>query len=661
MNRISKIITLSVFFAFTFISVKGQSEYKKYYKNTDKLITELGKDKKILEQGVVIYNQNDVINFFFDEKNKQPYVVEDNLTDLLWVNVLSDYQNYYAISGEETLDGPYQFREKSGSFEEAKKQGALRIGTIGSSNETQGIFYQDITFKQFSLNSPGLSSTKAPFKYYGASVKTSDLKFFTGYYFNSSGYFVLNGTLTINIPAWMDIEIIERNFEDYAIKSKTKVAKNIKTITYTFEEISRKSGVENSPGSQAIEPHLIFIVKGYNHKKKSETIFATTQDLYNWYNSLALELTNDKKELKPLVDSLTKNAGNNYQKIQNIFYWIQDNIRYIAFEDGLAGFKPDEASKVYKNKYGDCKGVANLAKVMLEIAGVDARLTWIGTRGRVYGYSIPSLMVDNHMICTAIDGDTMYHIDPTETFVSMSDYAHRIQGQEVLIQNGDTFMVRKVPVLPSIRNLEKVNISYTIDIDSLLLIGNERLEYNGEARTNLIRQYENITQDKKEEEIEKFLRKSNPGMMLDIKELPDFKNRDNPLVFSFDFKLKNRVSVSKDKILVPICISSSYFSGVNLEDRTVDYWFYRKYYCDITQEFKIPAGYVVENIPEGLEFSSKNFDVKVTITKEKDVIKSHLLIDIKTGEIHVEEFDSWIKNLVKLDDFYNTHIVLKKK
>src|SRR5690606_25504057 len=145
-------------------------------------------------------------------------------------------------------------------------------------------------------------------------------------------------------------------------------------------------------------------------------IFATTQDLYNWYNSLALELKNDKKDLKPLVDSLTKNATTNYQKIQNIFYWIQDNIRYIAFEDGLAGFKPDEAAKVYKNKYGDCKGVANLAKVMLEIAGVDARLTWIGTRGRVYGYSIPSLMVDNHMICTAIDGDTMYHIDPTETF-----------------------------------------------------------------------------------------------------------------------------------------------------------------------------------------------------------------------------------------------------
>jgi len=661
MKRIPKPSILFILIAFAFVSVSGQTEYKKYYKNTEKLIAELGKDKKILEQGVVIYNQKDVINFYFDEKNKAPYAVEENLTDLMWVNVLSSYYNLYAISGEETLDGPYQFKGKAGSFEEAKKQGASRIGTIGSSNETQGIFYQDITFKQFSLSSPGLYNAKAPFKYYGASVKTSDLKFFTGYYFNNSGYFVLNGTLTLNIPTWLDIEIIERNFEGFNIKSNTKVAKNTKTITYTFEEIPRNIGVENSPGAQAIEPHLVFVVKGYNHKKKSEIIFATTQDLYNWYNSLALELKNEKKELKPIVDSLTKNATTNYQKIQNIFYWVQDNIRYIAFEDGLAGFKPDEAEKVFKNKYGDCKGVANLAKVMLEIAGIDARLTWIGTRGRVYGYSIPSLMVDNHMICTAIDGDTMYHIDPTETYVSMSDYAHRIQGQEVLIQDGDTFMLRKVPILPSIKNLEKVTITYTLDTDSLLLVGSERLEYNGEARTNLIRQYENVTQDKKEEALEKFLRKSNPGMVLDVKELPDFKDRDNPLVFSFDFKIKNRISISKDKLLVPISISNSYFSWLNLEDRTIDYWFRRKYYCDVTQEFKIPAGYEVENIPKGLEFSSENFEVKVTVTREKDLIKTHFIIDFKTGEIHVDEFDTWTKNLVRLDDFYNTHIVLKKK
>ena len=62
-----------------------------------------------------------------------------------------------------------------------------------------------------------------------------------------------------------------------------------------------------------------------------------------------------------------------------MFYWVQDNIRYIAFENGIMGFKPDAAQNVLNKKYGDCKGKANLLKEMLKLAGYDARLTWIGT------------------------------------------------------------------------------------------------------------------------------------------------------------------------------------------------------------------------------------------------------------------------------------------
>jgi hypothetical protein len=30
-------------------------------------------------------------------------------------------------------------------------------------------------------------------------------------------------------------------------------------------------------------------------------------------------------------------------KVKAIFYWVQNNIRYIAFEDGIAGFLPDKS------------------------------------------------------------------------------------------------------------------------------------------------------------------------------------------------------------------------------------------------------------------------------------------------------------------------------
>src|SRR6185295_4790856 len=123
-------------------------------------------------------------------------------------------------------------------------------------------------------------------------------------------------------------------------------------------------------------------------------------------------------------------------KIKSIYYWVQDNIRYIAFESGIAGFQPANADQVYKNKYGDCKGMANLLAAMLKIGGYDSRLTWIGTKDIPYDYSIPSLCINNHMICSVMLKDSLYFLDGTETYISMGDYADRIQGRPAMIQNG---------------------------------------------------------------------------------------------------------------------------------------------------------------------------------------------------------------------------------
>ena len=62
--------------------------------------------------------------------------------------------------------------------------------------------------------------------------------------------------------------------------------------------------------------------------------------LYSWYNYLYKKSVNKPDELKAKVTELTKGKTTDIEKVKSIFYWVQDNIRYIAFEDGLAGFIP---------------------------------------------------------------------------------------------------------------------------------------------------------------------------------------------------------------------------------------------------------------------------------------------------------------------------------
>ncbi|CAG0898473.1 unnamed protein product [Cyprideis torosa] len=196
-------------------------------------------------------------------------------------------------------------------------------------------------------------------------------------------------------------------------------------------------------------------------------------------NSLVDNIENNSSILKEKVAELTDGIDDDNEKIKQIYYWVQDNIRYIAFEYGLMGFQPEACQSVYNNKYGDCKGMANLTKQMLTLAGYDARLTWIGTNDLPYTYDLPSLIVDNHMICTVLLGDEKIFLDATEKYSDLGTYAHRIQGKQVLIENGKDYIIDQIPVSDYKSNKEETTHELSIE-DNSKLVGNGQLTFTGD-------------------------------------------------------------------------------------------------------------------------------------------------------------------------------------
>ena len=71
-------------------------------------------------------------------------------------------------------------------------------------------------------------------------------------------------------------------------------------------------------------------------------------------------------------------------KARRIYKWVQQNIKYVAFEDGMEGFIPRDASLVCSRRYGDCKDMASILTKMLQYSGVEACFVWIGTRSLPY-------------------------------------------------------------------------------------------------------------------------------------------------------------------------------------------------------------------------------------------------------------------------------------
>jgi len=484
-----------------------------------------------------------------------------------------------------------------------------------------------------------------------------DVKYFTSQYFHNS-FPIVEKTIEFRIPSWLELDLREFNFSNYSIaKSATKEG-DINKVTYKLKDVPAYARESSSPNHALSYPHIITVSKAYTENGQRTTLFESVKDLYAWYHSICDSIGNDGNTLKDKVNELTNGKKTDLEKVEAIFYWVQDNIRYIAFEDGIMGFKPDAAQNVYKKKYGDCKGKANLLKEMLKAAGFDARLTWIGTSDLPYDYSMPSLVVDNHMICTVIIGGKKYFLDGTESFIALNDYAQRIQGKQVLIEDGKNYIIDRIPDFSAERNKMKTVTTLSIGADTLK--GTTNVEYNGESKLMLQGVYTSIRNDKKKDVLSSFLRHGDDNIVLSNLKEPDFKERQKPIQVSFDFKANNQLTKAGNELYV-IMDWNKEFSGLEFDDkRKNDYEFTNKYYLDVQTELVIPDGYKVDYLPAAFKKSTPQYSFEGSYTNKGKSILYKKLIVVNKPVLFKSEFESWNKFIKDINTFYNDQVVLVK-
>src|ERR1700739_371961 len=257
------------------------------------------------------------------------------------------------------------------------------------------VFYSGLHCRAFTIPFSSLGEKER----YSADRETSDLKHFTVIPFPD--YYPFEEKVVIfNVPKWLNIEFKEMNFDGYDItKTVSEDPKTHNTVyTYTAKNIKNyHSGENNKPNFYATAPHILILAKSFTAPAggTSTNVFNSMDDVYNFCEKMVKDAGNKDDAVKQLVTQLTQDKKTDLDKIKAIYYWVQDNVRYIAFENGISAWEPAPCQDVYKDKYGDCKGMANLLTVMLKDAGFDARRTWIGVNGIPYDFSTPTLRLFN--------------------------------------------------------------------------------------------------------------------------------------------------------------------------------------------------------------------------------------------------------------------------
>ena len=545
------------------------------------------------------------------------------------------------------------------TFKRAFKYGNKYItsdrGGIDRSVTDDGIFFDDsrVQFYPLRFNQKGDMARITVKKTF------TDGKYLTRLFFNSP-YPIKEQVIEFKVPEWLTVDFKRMNFEGSKIEVKETTKGGYTNYVFIMKDVPAYKSEYRRIGKAFTDPHIIVQIKSFESKGEVLKGFDKVDDVYNWNNRLYLMAGNEKEKLTAQLSKITAGKTNDIEKIKAIYYWVQDNVRYIAYEDGYSGYIPSSAQDVLAKKYGDCKGMANLLTEMMKLSGYDAHFTWIGTRHIPYPQSTPALCVNNHAICTLNFGGKTYYLDGTESYVPFGENAFRIQGKEVMIANGDKFEIKTVP--PTTANDNKIYTKADFVLANESLNGKVKVTITGNERTDFHQSYQDLPTSSQKDYLNDYLEFGNDNMVATNVKTSDLKNRDLPVVIEGDVDLSNTVNT----------ISGDKYVGVDFFPKTLDKFIPDEkrvagYDLDVLVKFEdeigltIPADKKFIDKPDNLElkFDGYEFKGEYTITGNKMVLKKEL--SIKNSIIKKTDFPNWIKFIESIKEFNKYFLSITKK
>ncbi|WP_026726380.1 DUF3857 domain-containing protein [Flavobacterium sasangense] len=524
-------------------------------------------------------------------------------------------------------------------------------------SSSSSVFFDDIKERQ--LIFPHLE--KGAKKVYNYKREFVD-PFLLHKYMFIGGYPIKDATFEVKTDKNVNIGFKIFNDPNNTIQFKKTEVKGKIVYTWTLKDVKAFKFESNSPGVLHSAPHIDIYIKDYTINDKKTVVLDDVTLLHKYYQGFVNNL--NKKEcidLKKITEDITKDKTTEEEKIKSIFYWVKDNIKYVAFENGYEGFIPREADLVFERKFGDCKDMANIIVSMAEYAKIkDVNLCWIGTREIPYSYTeLATPAVDNHMIAAYKKGDEYIFLDATDRETRYGLPTSFIQGKEALINNGKEFKIVKVPIIDAKKN--QVDDIVKVQIKDGKLIGKGKMEFIGFNRSMTLMQIGDASGKTRFEMIKSLVIKGNNKFNLNSFTEENIRNRDLPYNVNYDFELDNYIiKVDKELYLNPY-LHKIFEKNPIQKDRVTGYDFEIISFFNSEYEFEIPANYKVKYIPKNFTLDNELLKVNAVFTESNNKILVKYTFEVKKLIIEPSDFQLWDDSIKKMKSNYSETLILTEK
>ncbi len=574
------------------------------------------------------------------------FVLGDNAT------ALSESKEYFSSRFEVKELNAYSLIPDKKSY---KKQSVTNFTKTHEAGD--GVFFDDRYAYLF--NFPSVS--KGTKLVTVSKTVNSDLFYPIVFYFG--GYTpVEQARLTLTFPEYVEISYHMFGYDTTAVAfSKTRKGKN---IIYEWSNSTAKSYIadDQSPSARYFTPHIIINIAGYTYKGNYTRVLGNLKDLYGWdYSKIRNLNTTPAPEIRLLADSITANLSTDREKVQHIYRWVQQNIKYVAIEDGDNGHVPRQAALVLQRRYGDCKDKSSLLTAMLHAVGLKSNLAWVGTRTLPYKYSdFPAVMNSNHMIAiwwdeqnkpVILDGTTLFHY--------LGEIPSTIQGKQCIIEKGpDDFLLYDIPLSLPTENVTTDTV--WVNVINGLLNGKGTSSFTGEFMSATLARFEGVDSAKYINVLTRLIPKASNKCKYTAARVSDLHNLAQPATVNYDFELPDYITANNGSSYINMNIDR-YLNDVQLK---ADRWipieietpFIHRFVCIL----QIPENTSVSNLPEANSFKYPEFGFNQQYSRKGNTIILTTEITANGRIIEGTEIGRFREMLLELNKAYKSSIVLTK-
>jgi hypothetical protein len=525
-------------------------------------------------------------------------------------------------------------------------------------SKSNGIFYDDV--KETSFDFPDI----AP----GAvgnlqlSLLHKDPHLLSPFYFTRQ-IPVVNAELKISFPKEMSLKYVVKG--EHADKIVFTQEERHGETVYTFHvrDMDGEKAYADAPDDDWYATQVIFYIEKYrNESGQTVHYLSNPDDLYKLDRGF---LTNINKtvspELKRVVDSLCSDAAGTEEKARKIYSWVQHNIKYIAFEQGMEGFVPRDANLVCSRRFGDCKDMSSILTFMLRTAGVPAYYTWVGTRDLPYTYvETPTPIVDNHMICTIRLKDQYIFLDGTDPNCVFGMPTEFIQDKQALVAIDDsTYKILTVPTPPKETN--QLTDSTFLELTDQGLRGRIGVDLTGYYSMRLRGTLSSINEKNYHDYMKDRLHRGSNKFQLDSFDVVNGDDKEHSRLRG-SFTLQDYAKhIGNDWYLNMNLFKFYVHEEIDYPKRTmpIEYNFLNKQKYVVT--LKIPEGYQVSYLPAGKSYHNAVWGFDLRYEQKGDLLVLTQEFDNDHLQLRADQFADWNKVLENLFPLYKETISLSKK